>query len=370
MKLTPPIPPRSNENISFHVGDYSFGFNGKELDSDLSFVDYGFRNYNSKLGRFIQVDPLHKKYPYWSNYHFAGNMVIIATDLDGAEPDIKIESYPPPVRKPTWDWILESNAKAYYYKVHQNGEEWHVCKYVYQDMRESWFYWSSPSNPHDPQGKWIGNGWLPNGAPDLSISAGLLLTPTPELPRQDYTNFCRQMADIGRLYENGYYVLSYSTMIFCGGGMLAISLEAGVSYAAITGPASGTWVAQKVIKATISIISQDVAGDVDYVDVASDVFINEAWVNALVNAGINYSYDETTKSYLLKGNWDNWNKLFANADNNMFWSVLGSKFGGMLKPLLREGSEEVLFEVVVELPSSCSSEGCENLIDEKCKKEQ
>jgi RHS repeat-associated protein len=72
------------------TGEYDFGFNGKESDSEgmgdgLSTYDYGFRIYNPSLGKFLSVDPLHSKYPMFSVYHYASNTPVWAIDLDGAE---------------------------------------------------------------------------------------------------------------------------------------------------------------------------------------------------------------------------------------------------------------------------------------------
>ena len=70
--------------------EYKYGFNGKENDDEVTgdgnFQDYGFRVYNTRLGRFISVDPLTIKYSYWTPYQFAGNMPIKYIDLDGLEP--------------------------------------------------------------------------------------------------------------------------------------------------------------------------------------------------------------------------------------------------------------------------------------------
>jgi RHS repeat-associated protein len=74
---------------SCNVDGYRYGFNGKELDKDITGTtayDYGFRIYNPTLGKFFSVDPLTKSYPYYSPYHFAGNTPIQAIDLDGLEP--------------------------------------------------------------------------------------------------------------------------------------------------------------------------------------------------------------------------------------------------------------------------------------------
>ena len=51
--------------------------------------DYGFRVYNPGIARFLSVDPLAPEYPFYSPYHFAGNMPISARDVDGREPDVE-----------------------------------------------------------------------------------------------------------------------------------------------------------------------------------------------------------------------------------------------------------------------------------------
>jgi len=65
---------------------YRYGFNAKESDKESGLQDYGFRIYNPSIGKFLSVDPLSKSYPWYSPYQFAGNMPIIAIDLDGLEP--------------------------------------------------------------------------------------------------------------------------------------------------------------------------------------------------------------------------------------------------------------------------------------------
>jgi RHS repeat-associated protein len=75
---------------------YKFGFNGKENDNEVygdgNFQDYGMRMYDTRVGRFVSVDPLivkEKKFPWYSPYQFAGNKPIEAIDLDGLE-DIEV----------------------------------------------------------------------------------------------------------------------------------------------------------------------------------------------------------------------------------------------------------------------------------------
>jgi RHS repeat-associated protein len=68
---------------------YRYGFNGKEKDNEGPVqYDYGFRIYDPRLVRFKSVDPLTKKYPYYSPYQFAGNSPIKFVDIDGLEPGI------------------------------------------------------------------------------------------------------------------------------------------------------------------------------------------------------------------------------------------------------------------------------------------
>jgi len=78
---------------TWQSGEYSFGFNGKENDKASNWQDYGMRYYmgastsedNYEPLRFPNVDPLTKKYPWYTPYQFAGNKPIWAVDLDGAE---------------------------------------------------------------------------------------------------------------------------------------------------------------------------------------------------------------------------------------------------------------------------------------------
>lgn len=82
------------EGRTFNFGDYCFGFNGKEADTDGEWgageftnttYDYGFRIYNPSIGKFLSVDPLSPDYPWYTPYQFAGNTPIQAKDLDGLE---------------------------------------------------------------------------------------------------------------------------------------------------------------------------------------------------------------------------------------------------------------------------------------------
>ena len=79
---------------------YRFGFNGKacplfwrknddEVKGDGNSLDFGARIYDTRLGRFLSIDPLSGNYPWYTPYQFAGNKPIWASDLDGAEEIIR-----------------------------------------------------------------------------------------------------------------------------------------------------------------------------------------------------------------------------------------------------------------------------------------
>ncbi len=68
-------------------GGYRYGFNGKEMDNDISGtgnkLDFGARIYDSRLGRWLSVDPKAKDFPSEAPYIFGGNSPIVMIDPDG-----------------------------------------------------------------------------------------------------------------------------------------------------------------------------------------------------------------------------------------------------------------------------------------------
>ena len=78
-----------NSSVKSGAGRYRYGFNGKENDNEVKGVgdqiDYGMRVYDPRIGKFLSVDPLEKKYPELSTYQFSSNSPISAIDIDGME---------------------------------------------------------------------------------------------------------------------------------------------------------------------------------------------------------------------------------------------------------------------------------------------
>jgi RHS repeat-associated protein len=68
---------------------YRYGFNGKENDNEVkgegNQQDYGMRIYDTRLGRFLSVDPIADEYPQLTPYQFASNQPIESIDMDGLE---------------------------------------------------------------------------------------------------------------------------------------------------------------------------------------------------------------------------------------------------------------------------------------------
>ncbi|MES2141131.1 MAG: RHS repeat-associated core domain-containing protein [Bacteroidota bacterium] len=66
---------------------YKYGFNGKEKDDEVSgngnSYDFGARIYDTRLGRWLSLDPLQARYPSISPYAYCANNPIAAIDPDG-----------------------------------------------------------------------------------------------------------------------------------------------------------------------------------------------------------------------------------------------------------------------------------------------
>ena len=74
---------------SYNATAFRFGFNNKEKDDEAkgtgNQIDYGMRTYDPRLGKFLSVDPMAIKYPWYTPYQFAGNKPIAAIDIAGLE---------------------------------------------------------------------------------------------------------------------------------------------------------------------------------------------------------------------------------------------------------------------------------------------
>jgi RHS repeat-associated protein len=75
---------------------YKYKYNGKEFQYEpgLNMYDYGWRNYDSALGRWMNIDNMAEKYVSASPYHYAGNNPVLNLDVDGNE-----------FTESAWQWV-------------------------------------------------------------------------------------------------------------------------------------------------------------------------------------------------------------------------------------------------------------------------
>lgn len=75
---------------TFSSPSYRYGFNGYEKDDEVkglgNSIDFGARIYDSRIGRFLSLDPRSREFSFMSPYCFAANNPIYFVDKDGKGP--------------------------------------------------------------------------------------------------------------------------------------------------------------------------------------------------------------------------------------------------------------------------------------------
>ncbi|MBD1261973.1 hypothetical protein HZY62_15325, partial [Maribacter polysiphoniae] len=76
--------------------EHPYTYNGKEKQEELglNWMDYGARNYDAALGRWMNIDNLAEQYKTSSPYHYAGNNPVLNYDIDGNE-----------FTDAAWEWV-------------------------------------------------------------------------------------------------------------------------------------------------------------------------------------------------------------------------------------------------------------------------
>ncbi|WP_428741886.1 RHS repeat-associated core domain-containing protein [Tenacibaculum sp.] len=78
-----------NRQGAVEASGYRYGFQGQEKDDEIkgegNSLNYKFRMYDPRVGRFFAVDPLFRDYPHNSPYSFAENRVVDGVELEGLE---------------------------------------------------------------------------------------------------------------------------------------------------------------------------------------------------------------------------------------------------------------------------------------------
>ncbi len=72
---------------SAYQPNYNYKYNEKEFQDELSLnlYNYGARNYDPAIGRWMNIDPLAEKYPHNGAYNFSENRVVDGRELEGLE---------------------------------------------------------------------------------------------------------------------------------------------------------------------------------------------------------------------------------------------------------------------------------------------
>jgi RHS repeat-associated protein len=127
--------------ITEYTTTYTYGFNGKEKDAEVYNVDgteydYGMRIYDPRIGRFLSVDPLTKKYAYYTPYQFAGNKPIVFIDRDGEE-EARTDEKLNALLRPFTAYIVNKNKSKAVDAAHKSGlpdardGQWDAFRHAY-----------------------------------------------------------------------------------------------------------------------------------------------------------------------------------------------------------------------------------------------
>jgi RHS repeat-associated protein len=99
---------------------YRYGFNGKEHEYDIASGDYDFgaRVYDSRLGRWLSLEPLLPLLPGSSPYTYSVNNPLFYREPDGKWFEVSIKKYNKKGEQITWGWFgLRVAKKEVTYKL-------------------------------------------------------------------------------------------------------------------------------------------------------------------------------------------------------------------------------------------------------------
>ena len=123
---------------TFDSEKYRYGFNSMEKDDQVkgrgNSYDFGARMYDSRLGRWLTIDPLFAKYPCFSSYSFVANSPIILVDSDGKE---WVNSYDAKVKELEGKVDKNPNNKKFAREYKRVLEKQLIVNEIIKDIRDN-----------------------------------------------------------------------------------------------------------------------------------------------------------------------------------------------------------------------------------------
>jgi len=112
-----------------------YKFTGKERDEETSYDYFGARYYDSRIGRWLQVDPLAEKYTGWSVYNYVRDNPLLLVDPNGSDDD----------------WYQDASGNAQWVDSHEKNLE--INGKTYENIGSSYTYkqgnWSYTFNQNE-----------------------------------------------------------------------------------------------------------------------------------------------------------------------------------------------------------------------------
>jgi RHS repeat-associated protein len=187
---------------AMHDKRHRFGFNGQEKDDEItgvtgSHLDFGARIYDSRIGRWLSMDPLTSYYPDLSPYCFAGNTPIMAVDKEGKYIYVVVKSWDAEnnkavikvIKANSIEDLAEISGASTLYKT-ESGKAL-IDSYMQDSENDIYLTEYNNSNDVNEDGNLVGGITNFNEAEDKSIdeNTGFDLNKVDENSKVRYKNF-------------------------------------------------------------------------------------------------------------------------------------------------------------------------------------